>query len=120
MAHQSRSIPLIGGTAFLVVALVAAWLAAGFDGVAGVGLAAVLSALSVVSLKMFANAIAPPTPDRPQNPSFTAIVILAKLPLVAILIYLATRLSMSGLYCFLGTLGLVYSAIVWRLARAAS
>ncbi|HVT13549.1 MAG TPA: hypothetical protein VHE55_14890 [Fimbriimonadaceae bacterium] len=120
MAHQSRSITLIGGAAFLVVALGAGWMIAGIDGLAGVGLAAILAALSVVSLKMFANAVAPPTPDRPQNPSLTAIVILAKLPLVAALIYLATRLSMSGLYCFLATLGLVYSAIVWRLARAAS
>ena len=108
--------------AFIAVALIsfAAWVVAGLYGIAGEILAFVLAWVSVTSLKIFATSLLPTESRLPKTTNLTAIVLLLKLPAVLILVYLATRLTQAGLCCFLGTLSLVYSAIVWRLATSAN
>ncbi|HTQ11765.1 MAG TPA: hypothetical protein VMI31_17015 [Fimbriimonadaceae bacterium] len=101
-----------------LAALAGSWFLAGLEGLAGCGLAAVLAALSVASLRLLVDSVVPTERSMPKASGVTAAVILVKLPAVALIIYLATRLAMPGIYCFLATLGLVYSAVVWRLARA--
>lgn len=120
MAHQSPKSIVALLAIFLVCGSVAASLYGGVQGLYGVAIGIALSALSLGSLKLLVNAMTPTAESVPKPSSVTAVVMLAKLPLVAILIYLATRLSMPGLYCFLATIGLVYSTVVWRLARAAT
>jgi hypothetical protein len=117
MAHQSRI--LIPAGIGLALVITACGLLGGLDGLLGSLLGAALSLLSMISLKLFADSLVPTNKSLPKASNLTVFVLLAKLPLVALLIYAATRLSAPGLYCFLATLALVYSAFVWRLGRAA-
>lgn len=113
MAHQSAK-----SIVALIAGLGLSALLAGGWGLAGAALGVALAVLTLYSLRLIANAIAP-ADGRPRPSGTTTLVLLVKFPVVFAMIYFATRLPMAGITCFLIALALVYSAFVWGLARQA-
>lgn len=116
MAHQPRLPALIGAVLLL---LLGAGAVAGASGVAGAALGIVLAAASLTALWLIAESLVPTGRPLPIVQNRAALVLLIKFPIMLALIFLATRLSMGGICCFLVALGLVYFAFVWRLVKSA-
>ena len=117
MARQSQSTLIWAVSIAVLVAACVYWAIARLSGLEGFCLGFALSSLTLASLQLIVNSLVPTDKRLPQASQMTAVVVLAKLPLVALFLYLATRLDVVGVYCFLATIGLVYSAFVWHLAR---
>ncbi|MFN8139429.1 MAG: hypothetical protein U0R49_06490 [Fimbriimonadales bacterium] len=92
---------------------VAATIFGGWQGLAGVGLGVAASAVSLVSLSLFTGMIAKSRPPSGSGTMLTMTMLLLKLPALGICAYLAVKLGYSGLFSFLGAVGLVYFFFVW-------
>jgi hypothetical protein len=79
----------------------------------GIGTAAV----SLVTLTLLVRLFGVWRPTPRGGVVLTAILGILKLPLLLLGIWVGTHLAGPGLYCFLASVGLVYSVFIWGLAR---
>ena len=93
-----------------------AWIFARLDGLAGILLGGLLAVITLGSLRLLTNSLIPTEQRLPRTSSTTVLLLLLKLPLVAVILFLMRRLSAEGVACFLVALLLVYSSFVWRLS----
>jgi hypothetical protein len=109
--------PLVVAVAGLAAVSVLGSTVDGRSALFGVVDGAVLSVIGLASLRALSNLLRTTQPRPRIGVSITILVAVLKLPIILLGVWIATELSSPGLYCFLASVGLVYSAFVWGVAR---
>lgn len=78
------------------------------------------SAVSLASLKGLSSLLVAAHPSPRTGVLITVLVAVVKLPMLLLGTWIAVRLPSPGLFCFLASVGLVYSAFVWGVTRDAT
>lgn len=108
-------------TAFLTIGLAAtlamAYPQAGWIAVEGVAFGVAASAVSILSLTTIVSLLTKAQAAPRQGTVLAVLANVFKLPVLLVCLYLGSRLSSVGLYCFLASIGLVYCFTVWLLVE---
>ena len=77
------------------------------------------ASLGLVALTLLVRLFRTHQPAPRAGVALTVLLALLKLPLLLVGVWIGTRLPSPGLLCFLASVGLVYSAFIWGVARDA-
>ena len=77
------------------------------------------AAVSLVSLTLLVRLFTAFKPTPRGGVILSTVLAIVKLPLLMLGVWVGTRLHSPGLYCFLASVGLVYSAFIWGVAHGA-